>query len=58
MRAISIIIPVYNTSKYLEQCINSIICQRSMIYEIILVNDGSKDNSGEICDFYASNMIY
>ena len=49
---ISVIIPVYNTEKYLERCINSILNQTHKNIEIILVDDGSTDNSGEICDFF------
>ena len=47
---ISIIVPVYNVEKYLERCVNSIINQTYKNIEIILVNDGSTDNSGNICD--------
>lgn len=50
---ISIIVPVYNSSKYLRKCIESIIGQTYENLEIILVNDGSKDDSGTICDEYA-----
>lgn len=46
----SIIIPVYNAEKYLSECINSIIKQNFNDYELILVNDGSKDNSLSICN--------
>lgn len=53
MPKISIIIPVYNVEKYVECCIRSILQQKFKDYEIILVNDGSKDNSGTICDFYS-----
>lgn len=49
---ISIIVPVYNVEKYLSKCIESIINQNYKDIEIILVNDGSTDNSGEICDKY------
>lgn len=49
---ISIIVPVYNTSKYLERCIDSILNQTLEEIEIILIDDGSTDNSGEICDRY------
>jgi glycosyltransferase involved in cell wall biosynthesis len=49
---ISLIVPVYNISKYLERCINSIIEQSYKNIEIILVDDGSTDNSGQICDAY------
>ena len=47
---ISIIVPVYNIEKYLQKCIKSIINQTYKNIEIILVDDGSKDNSGKICD--------
>lgn len=53
MCEISVIIPVYNTEKYLEKCINSVLNQSFQQFEIILVEDGTKDNSGEICDLYA-----
>lgn len=49
---ISIIIPVYNVEDYLERCINSIINQTYKNLEIIIVDDGSTDNSGKICDMY------
>ncbi len=48
----SILIPVYNTEKYLCECLESILRQEIKSYEIILVNDGSTDKSGEICDLY------
>lgn len=47
---ISIIVPVYNVEEYIQKCVNSIINQTYRNIEIILVNDGSKDKSGEICD--------
>lgn len=49
---ISVIIPVYNTEKYLESCINSILSQTFTDFEVILVDDGSSDNSSKICDEY------
>ena len=51
---ISIIIPVYNTEKYIGKCIESILRQTNSNYEIILVDDGSIDKSGEICDKFAN----
>lgn len=50
---ISVIVPIYNIEKYLEKCINSIINQSYTDLEIILVDDGSEDQSGRICDDYA-----
>ncbi len=49
---ISVIIPVYNVEKYLRECVDSVLCQTYQNVEIILVNDGSTDSSGEICDEY------
>lgn len=54
MPTISIIIPVYNTERYLRQCIESVIAQTFKDWEMILVNDGSKDGSLAICQEYAS----
>lgn len=54
---ISIIVPIYNVEKYLKRCIDSIINQTYKKLEIILVDDGSKDNSGKICDKYAKKDI-
>lgn len=51
-KKISIVVPVYNVEKYLHKCIKSILRQTYENLEIILVNDGSTDKSGEICDYY------
>lgn len=50
MKLISVIIPVYNVEKYLEECVKSLINQSYKNLEIILVNDGSTDSSGVLCD--------
>ena len=49
---ISIIVPIYNVEVYLEECINSLIHQTYLNIEIILIDDGSSDSSGKICDKY------
>lgn len=51
---ISVIVPVYNVAAYLRECVDSILCQNYVKLEIILVDDGSTDNSGAICDEYAA----
>lgn len=47
---ISIVVPVYNSDNYLYRCVEHILCQSNTNWELILVDDGSKDNSGVICD--------
>ena len=49
----SVVIPVYNVDKYLEECVNSILSQSYGDFEVILVDDGSKDKSPEICDRFS-----
>lgn len=54
MPTISVIVPVYNVEKYLHQCIDSILAQTFTDFELILVDDGSPDCCGKICDEYAA----
>ena len=50
---ISVIVPVYNVEPYLAECIDSILSQTFTDFELLLVDDGSPDRCGEICDGYA-----
>lgn len=54
---ISVIVPIYNVEPYIDKCINSIINQNYKELEIILVDDGSPDNCGKICDEYAEKDL-
>lgn len=51
---ISVIVPVYKAEKYLHRCVDSILAQSYTDFELLLINDGSPDNSGAICDEYAA----
>lgn len=53
-KMISVIVPIFNTQDYLECCIKSILTQSFKNFELLLINDGSTDKSGEICEKYAS----
>lgn len=51
---VSVIVPIYNVEKFLSRCIDSILAQTFTDFELLLVDDGSRDRSGEICDEYAA----
>ena len=51
---ISVVVPVYNVERYLGKCLESIVRQTYANIEIVLVDDGSTDSGGQICDFYAN----
>ena len=53
MEKVTIVVPVYNTEKYLDECIKSIVNQTYENIEVILIDDGSKDKSPKICDKWA-----
>ena len=54
MAKFSIIVPVYNVEPYIKKCLDSVSSQTFKDYEVIIVDDGSKDNSGKIVDEYAA----
>ena len=51
---ISIIVPIYQSESYLEECLDSILSQSFTDFELVLIDDGSRDQSGAICDKYAA----
>ena len=51
---ISVIVPVYNTERFLQRCIDSVLAQTYQDFELLLIDDGSKDSSGVICETYAA----
>lgn len=52
--AVSVIVPVYNTEKYLRRCLDSILAQTFTDWECLVIDDGSTDTSPAICDEYAA----
>ena len=54
---ISVIVPVYNVENYLEKCLNSLVNQNLQEIEILVINDGSTDNSQKIIEFFQSKFI-
>lgn len=52
---ISVIVPIYNVDKFLKECIESVLQQAFKNFELILVDDGSTDSSGNICDSYKND---
>ena len=57
MPQFSIIIPVYRVEEYLEKCVDSILAQTCQDFELLLIDDGSPDGSGAICDRYAASLF-
>ena len=57
MPQLSVIVPVYNAERYLERCVNSIRCQTFKNLEIILIDDGSSDNSPKLCNEFSKNDL-
>ncbi len=55
MAKITVVVPIYNTAATLQRCVNSVLAQTFEDFELILINDGSKDNSDELCRKYAEN---
>ena len=53
---VSVIIPIYNMEAYIEQCLDSLEKQTYHDFELIIVNDGSTDQSGEICEAYRTKF--
>lgn len=57
MKKATIIIPVYNSEKYIKRCMESILSQIDETFEVLLINDGSNDRSEDIIDSYAKNIL-
>ena len=52
----SVLVPVYNVKKYLDECVESLMSQSFPDYEVVLVDDGSTDGSGEMCDAWQARF--
>src|SRR5690606_2240152 len=57
MNSISIVIPVYNVAEHLVRCVDSVLAQDCVNLEVLLINDGSTDNSGELCDYFSKKDL-
>lgn len=57
MSLVSVIVPVYNVEKWLSRCIDSILGQTYIDFEVLLIDDGSNDRSGSLCDEYAEKTL-
>lgn len=57
MQLVSVIVPIYKVEPYLRRCVDSILAQTYTNLEVILVDDGSPDNCGAICDEYATQDV-
>ena len=55
---VSIIVPVFNVSPYLRRCLDSIVHQMYDNFEVLLIDDGSTDSSGRICDAYSNDSRF
>lgn len=57
MPTFSVVVPVYNVENYLSQCLNTLVNQSFKDFELILVNDGSTDTSGSLCEEWGKKII-
>ena len=57
MPTISVVIPAYNVEKYLDKCMNSVLNQSFTDFEVLLIDDGAKDSTVQLCDKYAKKIL-